>query len=376
MMPTVLCLNGPNLDLLGKREPEIYGATTLRELETQVERWGAELGFDVRCIQSNHEGEMVEAIHDATGAAGILLNPGALTHSSYALHDALAGVGIPAVEVHLSNIRDRARWRRRSVVAPAAVMSIFGRGMEGYRAALRHLAHRLEFPLDLHRYGPHPDQVMQVRAGEGTMGAVLLHGGFWLDTWGLDTTESWAVDLARRGVPTANVEYRRMSSGGGPVATTADISRAVSFARDRLGVESLVVIGHSAGGHLATWHTVHSSIPPTMTVAVAGIFDLSAAREDGLGEGAAVRFDPRGSTDLVAAPAPRSRMVLVHGVEDRVVPASQSQAYARHLERLGVRAAVSLVPDSGHFQPLSTRSSAWASILEHLAEVGLPSAPE
>lgn len=375
-MPTVLCLNGPNLDLLGQREPEIYGSTTLRELEAQVQRWGADRGFEVRCIQSNHEGEMVEAIHGATGAAGILINPGALTHSSFALHDALAGVETPAVEVHLSNVRNRARWRRRSVVAPAAVMSIFGRGVEGYRAALRHLSNRLASPPILERYGPHPDQVMQVRAGEGRMGAVLLHGGFWLDAWGLDTTETWAVDLARRGVPTANVEYRRMSSGGGPVATTTDVSRAIAVAGDRLGVESLVVIGHSAGGHLATWHAVHCPIPPMMTVAVAGIFDLSAAREDGLGEGAAVRFDPHGSTDLVAAPPPRNRMALVHGVEDRVVPASQSRAYARHLERLGARSAISLVPDSGHFQPLSARSSAWASVLEHLAEAGLPSVPD
>ena len=137
----VLVINGPNLNLLGVRRPEVYGTTTLAELEERCRAWGAGLGIEVDTFQSNHEGEIIDRLHDALGSAdGVVLNPGALTHYSYALHDAIEAVALPVVEVHLSDISQREEWRARSVVSPACAASISGRGVEGYREALELLA--------------------------------------------------------------------------------------------------------------------------------------------------------------------------------------------------------------------------------------------
>ncbi|HUU61321.1 MAG TPA: type II 3-dehydroquinate dehydratase, partial [Acidimicrobiia bacterium] len=116
----VLVINGPNLNLLGVRRPEVYGTTTLAELEERCRAWGAALGIEVETFQSNHEGEIIDRLHDALGSAdGVVLNPGALTHYSYSLHDAVEAVALPVVEVHLSDISQREEWRAHSVVSPA-----------------------------------------------------------------------------------------------------------------------------------------------------------------------------------------------------------------------------------------------------------------
>lgn len=139
----VLVINGPNLNLLGVRRPEVYGTTTLAELEERCRAWGAGLGIEVETFQSNHEGEIIDRLQDALGSAdGVVLNPGALTHYSYALHDAIEAVALPVVEVHLSDISQREEWRARSVVSPACAASIRGHGVEGYREALELLAAR------------------------------------------------------------------------------------------------------------------------------------------------------------------------------------------------------------------------------------------
>lgn len=133
----VLVLNGPNLDLLGSREPEIYGSATLAELEHACRRWGAERGMSVTTLQSNHEGALIDALHDSIGNHdGVVLNAGALSHYSYALHDAITGIPVPVVEVHISDVQKREPWRHTSVIAAACVASISGRGMDGYRDAL------------------------------------------------------------------------------------------------------------------------------------------------------------------------------------------------------------------------------------------------
>ena len=138
-MRSVLVINGPNLNLLGTREPEIYGTTTLSELDAQCVAWGRELGLEVATFQSNHEGALIDAIQQ-TSADGLVLNAGALTHYSYALFDALVAVGTPTVEVHISNIHAREEWRRRSVIRPACLTQISGNGLDGYRQALQILA--------------------------------------------------------------------------------------------------------------------------------------------------------------------------------------------------------------------------------------------
>ncbi|MFV0515499.1 MAG: type II 3-dehydroquinate dehydratase [Jhaorihella sp.] len=136
-MVSVLVLNGPNLNLLGTRQPDVYGDTTLAEIEAACARHADSLGLSVVCEQSNHEGALIEAIHAARGHhAGIVLNAGAFTHTSIALMDAIASVGLPVVEVHLSNIHAREPFRRRSYVAPVALGQICGFGAGGYLLAL------------------------------------------------------------------------------------------------------------------------------------------------------------------------------------------------------------------------------------------------
>jgi 3-dehydroquinate dehydratase-2 len=139
----VSVLNGVNLGMLGKRQPEIYGTTTLSELETRVYSWAASLGLSARCVQTDQEGEYVQAIHDALGwADGVIVNPGAWTHYSYAIRDALAMLEAPIIEVHISDVEQREEWRRRSVIQDVVQERILGHGIDGYREALERLAGR------------------------------------------------------------------------------------------------------------------------------------------------------------------------------------------------------------------------------------------
>ena len=139
----ILVLNGVNLDMLAHRDPALYGGLSLDELETQIYAWAHELTLSVRCQHTNHEGEYVEWIHGAYGNAdGVVVNPGAWSHYSYAIRDALDILEVPIVEVHLSDIAEREEWRRHSVVAELAAHRVIGRGPEGYRDALSFLAER------------------------------------------------------------------------------------------------------------------------------------------------------------------------------------------------------------------------------------------
>ncbi|HEY9729089.1 MAG TPA: type II 3-dehydroquinate dehydratase [Chroococcales cyanobacterium] len=141
---SLLVLHGPNLNLLGRREPGIYGSVTLDEINQLLEQDAQKLQAKVFARQSNHEGILVDAIHEALGQhQGILINAGAYTHTSVALRDALAGVAIPTVEVHLSNIYQREAFRHHSYIAPIAIGQISGFGAESYRLGLQALVHHL-----------------------------------------------------------------------------------------------------------------------------------------------------------------------------------------------------------------------------------------
>ena len=144
-MASVLILNGPNLNLLGTRQPEVYGSATLADVEALCRDHAGSLGLDVTFFQSNHEGALIDEIHNAPAAHdGLILNAGGLTHTSVALADAVASVGLPMVEVHLSNIHARESFRHVSYLAPVALGQICGFGIIGYRLALEALAEHLK----------------------------------------------------------------------------------------------------------------------------------------------------------------------------------------------------------------------------------------
>lgn len=136
-MKKILVINGPNLNMLGIREPEIYGHTTYIELENKIKTWASELGVEVKLFQSNHEGAIIDEIQAAYGNCdGIIINPAGYTHTSVTIPDAIKAVGIPTVEVHISDLDKREDFRRISYVRPVCISTVQGKGLDGYREAL------------------------------------------------------------------------------------------------------------------------------------------------------------------------------------------------------------------------------------------------
>lgn len=144
-MKKILLIHGANLNHLGKRDPEQYGTMTLQDLEVSMENKAEELDFDLSCFQSNHEGALIDYIQEnSANADAMIINPGAFTHYSYALYDAIIDSNLPTVEVHLSNIKEREPWRAHSVIEPACAHSIMGKKIEGYFEALHYLRKHLD----------------------------------------------------------------------------------------------------------------------------------------------------------------------------------------------------------------------------------------
>ena len=364
-----LVLNGPNLNLLGTRRPETYGDTTLPELERLVVDWGRELSIDVDSFQSNGEGELIDRIHQARGEVdAIVFNPGAYTHTSYALHDAIEAVEIPTVETHISNVLEREPWRAISRISPACAHRIYGRGIDGYRWALRYLAARAAVPATRISYGPDPEQFVDMRRQQGRAPlAVLVHGGFWRHMWAFDTLELNAVDLFRRGYHVASVEYRRVGNGGGWPVTRNDVLTAIDAAIEALPERPgrLAVLGHSAGGQLALRAAAElDGAPETTVVSMGGVTDMVTAVETGIGHDAAAAYldgaDPNEASPL-EHPAD-ARVILAHGTDDDRVPVHHARIYAAThgatlLETAG----------GGHFEFLDAEHPMWTGIVDRLA---------
>ncbi len=372
----ILLLNGPNLNLLGTRRPDIYGTTTLGDVESMFRTWAGDLDIEsVETFQSNHEGALIDRIHAARGTIdGIVFNPGAFTHTSYALHDAIESVEIPTVEVHISNVEERESWRRVSVVRPACVHTVYGRGIDGYRWGLLHLINRSAMPSERLVTGSEPDQFADLRLpGDATAPLlVLVHGGFWRHMWTRDITESIAVDATRRGLASLNVEYRRVGTGGGGLATVNDIVAAIHAGLGHPDVddERWAIAGHSAGGQLAIAAAkamTDAGRPPVLVATLGGVADLAQAMADGTGDGAATAYVGAGSVDELSPVemAPIGAPLLVaHGDADDRVPVLHAELLAAALEGAGETPTLQIRRDGGHFEYLDPTEPAWVDVAD------------
>lgn len=140
-MPSILVLHGPNLNLLGLRDPGVYGTLTMDDINSCMVELGKQLSLDVRCLQSNHEGALIDALHDARKwAAGVVFNPGGYTHTSVAVRDAISAISLPVIEVHLSNVHAREEFRHKSMISAVCAGTISGLGVQSYLLGLRGLA--------------------------------------------------------------------------------------------------------------------------------------------------------------------------------------------------------------------------------------------
>lgn len=231
-------------------------------------------------------------------------------------------------------------------------------------------------------YGPHPEQVADLRlpAGEGPHPvALLLHGGFWRARYDRSTLAALAVDLTHRGFAAANVEYRRVGAGGGIPETLEDVESAVealALFDAPLDRSRIVAIGHSAGGHLALWLAGTGRV--AAAVSLAGVCDLTAAARDGLGDGAAVALaggTPGERPEAYALADPSLRLptgtpqVLVHGAADDTVPVEQSRRYARAARAAGDRCELLELAEVGHFELIDPCGGIWPGIAKRLPEL-------
>ena len=382
-------LNGPNLNLLGTREPDVYGTTTLDELDGLCRGWGADVGVDIDTFQSNHEGALVDRIQAAADADGLIINAAAYSHTSYAIADAVQAVGVPVVEVHISNVMEREPFRRHLVLEGIAARTIYGRGIEGYRWAIQHLAHRLTVPFTTIPYGHDDDRVGELRLPDGPgphPAAVLLHGGFWKPQWTRDLMDPIAVDLHSRGHAVWNIEYRRVGSGGGYPETLFDVAAAMDHLAQlapehNLDLSRVTVFGHSAGGHLALWAASRSRlapgepgadplITPTRVVGLSAVTDLVAAARAELGDGAVQGFMGGAPGDAWRVASPIELLpigvptVLIHGDDDEIVPVAQSVAYAGAASNGGTAELVRF--PGGHYEPIDPSSEVWHKVVAQL----------
>jgi 3-dehydroquinate dehydratase len=286
---------------------------------------------EVHFAQDNDESKLVGFIQDAARQRdAVILNVGGFTHTSVAIADAVASVPIPTIEVHLSDINRREPWRRTSLIRSAAVKQISGRGAIGYRDAIRHLVLRAAMPYEEVRYGPHEDNILDVR-GRGPR-VLLVHGGFWLNPWERDSMESLAIAISGAGYTTGNVEYRRS-----PVwpDSAQDVEMALRYFSK--SSEPLAIVGHSAGGFLALW--TGSRNPVSIAIGLAPVTDLEKARNET--ESAAVLLDTGAPSLITPSPAD----LLIHGLDDRLV----SPAHSTQFED---KTRVEFLPDTDHFDLL------------------------
>ncbi len=364
----IAVINGPNLNLLGTRQPEVYGSTTLPKLVRLLTAWGRSVGAEVSHFQSNHEGAIIDHLHDLRGRAdGVVINPGAFTHYSYALADALAAVEIPTVEVHISNIMKREEWRRRSVVSPVCLLTIYGRGIEGYLWGIRHLHYRrIGAPETI---GEDGGAVGDLRLPEGAGPhpvVVLMHGGGWMGHWRRDQLDGMAVDLSSRGYATFNFEYLPDDQDGRfpAVLEAADQARQEIDARTELDSGRVALMGHSAGGNLALMAAARwrgSGCAPLFAVSLAGVTTLRT--DSDLDRAYLGGQDPRAASPRCLVPL-GVKTLMIHSSDDEMVPAEHSIGYAQDASAAGDQVETMILDHGGHLGFLYPNNQAWTTARE------------
>lgn len=375
----ILIINGPNLDRLGARDPDTYGSATLAELEIGWGERAEAQGSTVAAYQSNHEGAIVDAIGEApTKYDALIINAGALTHYSYSIRDAVDSCGLPAVEVHISNIHQREEWRHFSVLTDVCVLTIVGRGTDGYLNAIDHLVATSTSPPVTAHYAEHPDAVLDLRVpgGEGPHPtALLIHGGFWRDIWKRDLMDPMAVALGRAAWATVNVEYTRGPGSYG--SAPRDVSGALSWLVDNadeynLDPSRIVAIGHSAGGYLAL-KLAHDASPITAALLLAAVSDLAALSEASPDDDPVTAFlgsprlqAPRMWDQAELTGKPNVPVHLIHGMEDDTVTPTQSESY---VQLRGGTTPITVINGCDHMGIIDPLADSWTSVLAALESV-------
>lgn len=369
MTVRALVLHGPGLDL----------ARRCRE-------WATEVDLEVETRRCPDEDALVGALRSVGAVDGIVLVPGLEGFASVALASAVTDTTAPVVAVDLGNLRRRGLDPAGSALASAAARVIHGRGVDGCRWALHHLAWRAAWPFCSLAYDDGPDQVADLRLPDRDGPhpvAVLVHGGFWYDPWERDLMDGLAVDLARRGWAAWNVEYRRVGAGGGWPATANDVAAAVDHVAalagpHRLDTGRVALVGHSAGGQLALWAASRrtATVRPRLVVALAAVTDLAAARAHGLGGRAvdallATAPDPqraRADASPIARVPLGLAQLVAHAADDPLVPVDQSRRYVAAAQAAGDVTDYRELTHGGHFALITPRCAAWRTVAEALNE--------
>jgi 3-dehydroquinate dehydratase-2 len=375
----LLVLNGPNLNLLGTREPAVYGYTTLNDLEREWQTIGSSLTVKVTSFQSNHEGVLIDAIQDARDDIdAIVINAGALSHYSRSLADALAAVAIPYVEVHISNIDEREEWRQHSVLAAGADAVIMGRGTRGYLDAIRHLHTLLTSPPATRNYGTEPWQVLDVRIPAGTgphPAVVVIHGGYWRSVWKRDLMDRVAVDLVGRGFATVNIEYATGHESF--AAAEPDVDAAIDWVREHatefdIDQDKLILVGHSAGGYLAL-RRVHSRTDIAGVVALGAVADLASVARDfptdnpvDLFLGGSMAEIPHRWDAASITGQPSAIVHLIHGSDDAEVDPVHSEVYTQENEGAS---ALTMLDGVGHMELIDPEDPSWDTVVAAILDI-------
>jgi acetyl esterase/lipase len=318
--------------------------------------------------------------------AGVVIAPGPDGFDASGLAGAVAAAPVPVVAVEPGNLRKAGLEPESTRLAAAGACVLYGRGAETARHALLFLARRHGRMIDTLAYGPDPSQEgdLWCPAGAGPHPlAVMFHGGFWYHAWERDLMDGLAGDLARRGIATWNVEYRRVGAGGGWPATGEDAARAVDHLVALAPVYGLdlgrvAVLGHSAGAQLALWVAARGrrgEVHPRLVVGLATIGDLEQAMTDRIGGGSVDRFLGAEVVDVDVAlgdASPRARLpigvaqLLAHAADDDVVPLSQTTGYASAATTAGDDVTVMEFPGGGHFALIDPATPHWMVVASEL----------